>query len=392
MRFWDSVIGRVKCRLISPSLEQSINRITHQCNISDLELIDELTATFWLHRADLGRIQHTNDRFEVIGHSGLFWTIDRLKKRPVLLAGIMLLICLIFFLPTRVLFVSVHGNDQVSDTTILDAAQNCGIVFGASREHVRSEKIKNALLRSIPQLQWACINTKGCVAEITVQERLMDNNSESCGLSNIVAGRDGIITGITVYSGTPLCRVGQVVKKGQLLVSGLADLGLVIKSCSADAEITAETTHSVTAVVLPVYTKVEENTKIENRYSLLIGKKLIKFYKDSGILSPECGRINKIYNLILPGGYPLPISVIREQVLHRNVSTCVDNETDAFPWLSDAADTAVQSEMIAGEIIKRASESENDGSLCRFRAHYRCREMIAVVQKKELFTVDGKRN
>ena len=89
--------------------------------------------------------------------------------RPVLLAGLGILFLLAMYLPSRVLFIRVEGNMQIPDRQILAAAEECGIRFGASRREVRSEKVKNALLSSVPQLQWAGVNTAGCVATISVR-------------------------------------------------------------------------------------------------------------------------------------------------------------------------------------------------------------------------------
>ena len=47
---------------------------------------------------------------------------------------------------------NVEGNSAVASVDIIDAAQNAGLGFGASRRAVRSEKVKNALLASIPDL------------------------------------------------------------------------------------------------------------------------------------------------------------------------------------------------------------------------------------------------
>ena len=378
MQFWDSVGGCVKCRLVSASLENAVNRITQRCDIEKLYILNDLTATFWVHRSDLHIVQNVNEHVEVIKYSGIYWPVLRLFKRPVIVAGMLLLIFLVFYLPSRVLFISVHGNQDVSDIMILDTAENCGVLFGASREHVRSEKVKNMLLQAIPQLQWACINTKGCVAEIFVQERSGDNLNYSSVGTDIVAGSDGIITGLTVYSGTPLCKVGQIVRKGQLLVSGYSDLGLLIKTGSASAEIMAETTRSVEAVTLSRYTQLGECTGVRTRYSLLIGKNLINFYKDSGISPPGCGRINKIYKLTLPGGYTLPISVIKEQTYDYDGDTYNEGETAPFAWLRDSANSYVCGQMVAGTIIRETAALENDGELCQFRAYYRCNEMIAI--------------
>ena len=51
-------------------------------------------------------------------------------------------------------------------------------------------------------------------------------------------------------------------------------------------------------------------------FGILFGKKLINFFKDSGILDSTCVRINKMYPFVLPGGFMLPISLIKQEIIY----------------------------------------------------------------------------
>jgi sporulation protein YqfD len=149
---------------------------------------------------------------------------------------------LTIFLPTRVLFIHVEGNSTVEERRILEAAQECGIRFGASRRQVRSEKMKNRLLEKVPELKWAGVNTSGCTAVISVREQpVQEQRTGYTGISSIVAACDGRITSCTVTKGNGLCAPGQVVQKGQLLISGYLDCGICIRVTGAEGEIFAET-------------------------------------------------------------------------------------------------------------------------------------------------------
>ena len=66
--------------------------------------------------------------------------------RPVLFLGIILLIFLTFWIPERVLFISVEGNSTISSVSILQAAEAYGIHFGIDRQSIRSEPFKNYML------------------------------------------------------------------------------------------------------------------------------------------------------------------------------------------------------------------------------------------------------
>ena len=147
--------------------------------------------------------------------------------------------------PGRVFFIEIEGNQQIPDRLILEVVQENGIQFGAVRRDIRSEKIKNILLEKIPQLQWVGVNTNGCVAVISVRERQFENDSQEYSFGSIVASRDAIIQQITVLRGTQLCKVGQAVKAGEILVSAYKDYGISVKMTGAKAEIYGQTEHNL---------------------------------------------------------------------------------------------------------------------------------------------------
>ena len=179
---------------------------------------------------------------KITGREGFYWKINGLWHRPVLLIGILAMILLGVYLPSRILFVRVEGNTALPDNLIIETAADCGIRFGANRRQVRSEKMKNALLEAMPQLQWAGVNTRGCVAVISVRERQEQaTENKTTGVGSIVASRDGVITSITTTRGSGICKVGQAVMAGQVLISGYTDCGISIRAVRAEGEVFAQT-------------------------------------------------------------------------------------------------------------------------------------------------------
>ena len=248
MSFKHPLQSFVCLELLSAVPEEALSAV-NQWNVAmyGIETVDPLTVRFWIKRSDLNKVldyaQKHDENIKLIKTSGIYWKLKHWIKRPVMAAGIALLLFLTVFLPTRVLFLKVEGSVNVPRNRILEQARNCGIQFGASRREVRSEKTKNALLSAIPELQWVGVNTTGCVAVISVREKWENDNTdqEKKGISGIVALRDGIITSCIVTKGTGLVSPGQAVRKGQLMVSGYTDCGLFLQAVNAEAEIYAQT-------------------------------------------------------------------------------------------------------------------------------------------------------
>ncbi len=336
-------------------------------------------------------IARRDEKLRVLSRSGLLWPVLRLRRRPVLLCCMILLLALTVLLPTRVLFVRVEGNSHLPTQLIIEHAQRCGIDFGAKRSKVRSEKVKNALIASLPELQWAGVNTKGCLAVISVQEKtqVQQPSEEQTKISSIIAARDGIILDCTATRGTLLCKPGEAVKEGQVLISGYTDCGIILQATRAEGEIFAQTQRPISVIASAEAVKRTDITHTETKYSIRIGKKLINFFKDSGILDTTCVKMYSEDYLTLPGGLRLPVALVTQHCVYYNSSE-LPPEQLSFDWLEDFSRKYLQQHMTAGEILHEAVELKPHGSVFTLDGLYACREMIGMVRDEENLQYDGK--
>ncbi|HIT33214.1 MAG TPA: sporulation protein YqfD [Candidatus Faecousia intestinigallinarum] len=350
----------------------------------------DLTVELTVSRRDYPRLEalcrKRGEKLRLQRRIGLYWQGKALLHRPVLLSGLALLLALACFIPTRVLFVKVEGNVQVPEKWILEQAERCGIGFWASRREVRSEKMKNALLEAIPQLQWAGVNTQGCVATISVRERSAAEQAEKPnGVGSVVASRDGIIQEITVLRGNGLCKVGQAVKAGEVLISGYTDCGISIQATRAEGEVFAQTHRTLQAVTPDSYALREESTCQHMRISLRIGKKRIFFTNNSGFIDGSCDKMYTEYICTLPGGFQLPLALIVERWECAAVLETPAEETEMAQTLQAFSQAYLAEQMVAGEILQQTEVVEGG----RLYGEYACREMIGRVQSEEIIQSNG---
>ena len=383
---WRSLSGSVVVQLTSADIGSALNKLTKaNIPVSALRHINDLTVELEIIRRDYRRLctllEGSGTRVKLIKRKGLYWKYKSLLRRPVLTVGIALYVLFVLAVPSRVFFVQVEGNSAVSDRQILEAAESCGIVFGANRRQVRSERIKNALLEKIPQLQWVGVNTRGCVAVISVRERQESETKKETVKGSIVASQDAIIQQITVLRGTQLCRVGQAVKAGQMLVSGYKDYGISLKFTGAEAEIYGQTERSLETVTLATGLQRREITRREQKFSLIIGKKQINFYKDSGILHTSCVKMYEKIYLTLPGDYTLPIALVRQEILYYDTA---EVRCDDFAFMENASREYLKRQMIAGTILTESVSLYEEDNICRISGQYGCLEMIGCTTNEEL--------
>ena len=398
MNIWRSTAGIVEVELTSAAPEEAISAIGElEIEILCLRRCGDLSCRFQISRKNYSALQKLTAKrgedLRLIGRKGLYWKVKSLFQRPVLLAGLCLWGCLISFLPSRIFFVGVTGNEIVPSRRILEAAENCGIYFGASRRDVRSEKVKNAMIAQIPQLQWVGVNTAGCVATVSVRERLlMENPEETKSVSNIVATKDGFILSATVTRGNPLFQVGQAVKEGQVLVSGYTDCGICIQATRSSAEIYAQTHRSFHAVTPSYFKEIQATNRIRRKISIRFRKKRINLWKDSGISPTTCGRIDKEYCLTLPGGFQLPVALCLEMYSEYDVRDTALSEDRAVELLDGFVQSYLPTQMAAGEIIHADRQVERVDNAYHLRGQYICSEMIGREQLEQIGEGNGKNN
>ena len=390
MGIFQSLRGTVTLELTSGSIEQSLAHLMKQgITLLNVQIKDELTASFQIDRRDFRSVraiaQRKGNQLSVIHRSGIYWNLKSLLRRPLVL-GMAVLLLFSLILPRVVLFVQVEGNDSVPTRKILEAAAESGIRLGAWGREVRSEKMKNALLSAIPELQWAGVNTYGSVAVITVRERSAEESvAKDAEISSIVAARDGVILSCTVTAGNGLCHIGQAVREGETLISAYTDCGLCITANRAEGEIFAMTGRTFRALMPSDGLKRVAVTAENSKISLLIGKKRINFYKGSGIYDASCVKMYSKYVLTLPGGFKLPVILVRETIL--TCDTTVEAIGDAEKLLQNFATSYLQGQMVAGTIDHRQETIRSINGAWELTGRYICREMIGKRQQEQIGVV-----
>ncbi|MDO5545231.1 MAG: sporulation protein YqfD [Eubacteriales bacterium] len=394
MTFWRSLDGVIEVEMTAAEPENALTAIT----LAGIELFTvrhdkDLICTFSIRRRDYARLaalcKKKGQSLAIVRKRGLYYALANLRRRKMLILGLGILMLSAFFLPTRILFVRVEGNEKIPAKEIISAAEESGIYFGASRRQVRSEKVKNALLDAVPQLQWAGVNTSGCTAVISVRERAVSYSAQKTReVSSIVADRDGYILSCVVTQGSARIQPGQTVRKGQTLISGYTECGISIQATQAKGEVIAQTSRELTVLSPVNCLKRTVASGSLKRISLLLGKKRIFFWKGSGISDTGCGRMYRQYDLTLPGGFRLPVALCVDTYQCFELE---DGESESST-LGAFAHQYLKSQMVAGQIQSGTQAILRSGDTLRLTGSYVCTEAIGKVKPEQIGETNGKTN
>ena len=390
MHYTAMISGKLRIELTGASAEATLCALNLDgVALTNVVRIAPLSVSFTISQKDYGKLLSVTNRLgdtvKIQQYTGLVLSAYRLLSRPILLLCIAVIIAASVLIPNHVFFVEIEGNHLVPDNLILEKSESSGITFGSASKEIRSETLKNNLLAEIPDLQWAGINTYGSRAVISVRERVELSETDTARKGgNIVASKDGIIINCTVHRGKALCKVGQAVKVGQVLVEGYNDCSNLTAESGAEAEIFAETQYNITAITPNIQQMRGELTKTSVKYSLIFGKKIINLSHCSGIPDASCVKMYNNYFITLPGGFQLPVGIHREEYFFHEFQTGVSSTDYERSWTQIYTEDYIKTQMLSGKILKADYTSEIQEGVLVLAGRYSCSEMIGRVKDEEI--------
>ena len=398
MGIYNSVTGLLEVEVTSADPEKTLDNFRlEDIDVRKVVKYNELMFSVVLPRAQYKNIrkqcENQGSSCEIRKKIGIYWKLRAFASRPVLFFACIFLFFLMAWLPSRVLFVRVEGNSYIPSNKIVEAAEKCGISFGALRRKIRSESMKNALLQEIPQLQWVGVNTTGTVAVISVREKeVLPQQNDITEPSNLYAAIDAHVLSCTATSGTLMVKPGDTVRKGQVLISGYTDCGICIRAERASGEIIGQTTRYLD-VKMPETVLVKDAIHdVKRKYSLLLRKKRIFLWKDSGIWDGSCGRMYEEYYITLPGGFRLPIALCIETYSVGERFPEEISQESASAAMQSFADGYLNQQMIAGKIRNIIHAVTTCDGYYRLSSRYSCEEMIGTTRQMQIGDRNGQDN
>lgn len=244
---------------------------------------DGKDVLFTLYAKDYKKLhkikQRTHARVKLAEKSGFPFRFRRMLRRPGLLLGTALGVALMLFLSGFYWEMTISGEDiPYAESEILAAAKRVGVYIGAPRS-TDTALASVALLEELPELSWASFNTEGCTVQLELRTSVTKaEGAEHDSTGDIVASRAGLIHSITAQNGTVLVKVGSACAAGQVLVSGITQVGdpydpeynpVRCFYTRARAEILAETQRTFTASC-PLSTETVRETDLGTQRALYI--------------------------------------------------------------------------------------------------------------------------
>ena len=219
---------------------------------------------------------------------------------------------LLLLLSTQLIWdIRVVENEMIADSEVVYRLSECGFSIGDLWAKADLSSIENSFLSTYDDVGWININRRGNVAYVSLIEKLpdVDTGDEGFSYSNIVSSRDSVIEEITVKSGSSAVKVGDAVKKGDLLILGASSEASGGYFCRAEGQIIGRISDSLTVKVDRFYEKKQIISKRICAIKINIFKISINIFEMYGNLTNNYDIIEDEKEYSLPGGKKLPFSI-----------------------------------------------------------------------------------
>ncbi|WP_226036940.1 sporulation protein YqfD [Aquibacillus saliphilus] len=273
---------------------------------------------------------------------GLPFIFKQFFYRKPLIVSLLMSVLFVFLLSNIVWDVKIKNVHPELEKRIDNQLNQYGIHPGALKFTIGSPgEIQQKLLTDIPELLWVGVTEKGTTYHLEGVEKTVVEEREDAGARNIIAAKEGVIVDMFVSKGQPMVEVNDLVKKGQLLVSG--ELGRKnVKEEEKKDEKKQQAKKLVTAeaeVIAKTWYESKVNIPLEVNYDVLTGENKVKHYLRLGkYLLPIWGFKNPDYDQVQIEAeestfnflkWEIPISYVKQNVQEKNIVSTKRTKAEA---------------------------------------------------------------
>ncbi len=223
----------------------------------------------------------TKCRIKIQNKKGIPFLLNKYKKRKVFAVLLIVTLFMIIVVSNFVWNIDVIGADKIQKEELIKDLNECGLEIGKKKSNINTKEIINNIRLKREDIAWIGINLKGTNAIVEVVEaKSKPNIINEDELCNIVATKEGIITKINSQNGTSLVKIGDLVKKGDILIGGwLEGKYTGTRYVHAKGEVEARVWYTKKQIIDLNYKKRTKTGNTETKYSVSVNNFQINFYK-----------------------------------------------------------------------------------------------------------------
>ena len=239
----------------------------------------------------------------------------RYRHRYGIFLGSILSILLIFLSTTVIWNIRIDGENRLSETEVFAALNECGLRIGSPIKKLDVDVIQNRMIIYSDDISWISINLSGTVAHVEIREsEPTPPEKAKYNAANLVAEDGGEVCGFENVRGEIVVKLGDFVRRGELLVSGIRESKTQgFSYTTADGKVFAKTESSYSVEIpLKYEKKIYKECKYIEKYLVFFNNE-IKIYSNNSKMDISCDIIDTVEyaNPLSLGELPFGIRTVR---------------------------------------------------------------------------------
>lgn len=210
--------------------------------------------------------------------AGMPFLMKRYRNRTGFLVGMMLCLFFLYYSSLFIWKITVDGQYTHTEEEIIKFLKTQEITVGTKISDINAALAEEEMRKQFNDIGWVSVEITGTRLYVHLAETNMPVESESTVMaaSDIVASHDGMIRSIITRKGTPMVTENDMVKKGDILVSGMLEIKgdneeiVDVKTDAADADIMLETEYTYQDSFPMVYEQADYTGEKKQAYGFSV--------------------------------------------------------------------------------------------------------------------------
>ncbi len=321
--------------------------------------------------------------YRICCRKGIREIIKRYRHRIGLIAGITLLFVSLYVSPLFVWEINVTGLETLSHEYVCDLLESEGVFIGAFSPAVDRKEVYRNIVRTSNDISWISVNFIGSSANVEIVERDYTSTAKvNADAANIIAAKSGEIVDTEVISGKRTVENGNIVEKGDILVSGVYETGKMgTRYVYANAKVFAKVSEEfIVEIPLEGTNKHYDSEFVVERSVKIFGKSL-NIFKNYSISDENYDIINKDIKLPIPALDSLPVYIKTVCALPYTVEKVLLTESEALSLARSRFFDMIDTETDYVEILSTSESYSIKNSTLIFKCRVEAIENIAAISE-----------
>lgn len=227
MNFFNMMLGRVKISIEGFFIEKFINICTYRkIKLNNVRRLNGCILETEVSIKDFRKLRQickkTKCRLKILDKKGIPFVLHRYRKRKLVIFAVFIIIVSIIYANCLIWQINVNCDNPIISDKVSIYLQEAGIEKYTYKYKWDMDYLKNDIMINIKEITWIEMEIKGVALNIDLKVGELPptiiNENEYC---NVIATKTGVIDRIIVKNGLKTVEVGDIVEKGDVLISGL---------------------------------------------------------------------------------------------------------------------------------------------------------------------------